>query len=180
MKAKFKAGDRVIPTDDRVDEGYFSAGYSYEVIDYDEDGGNVKIEDDDGDEEWWCETEFSLEGHVEHSTSSASEGLVGQVVTYNRKKYTIDNWSRLIAATQPKDTPKPINDIIEKFGFCFCVTAGEVVMPTSRVKKVDNRIVLTSDYNALISKDVVNVGCQAVPYTKVLEIVAVHKALFGN
>jgi len=103
-----------------------------------------------------------------------------QVVTYNRKKYTIDNWSRLTSANVNKDTPKVISDIIDKHGFCYCVSTSGVVMPASKVKKVDNRIVLTSEYNALISKDVINVGCQTIPYQKVLDIVAAHKALFGN
>lgn len=180
MKTKFKKGDKVFATEDRVDEGYFTAGKVYIVDDVDEDGCLLIVDDDGDDTTWWEEDEFDFVNPPDEGSLNETQSLVGQVVTHNRKKYSIDDWCRITNATITKDTPKTILDIVAKHGFCFCVTSGEVVIPSSKVKKVENRIILNPEYTALISKDVINVGCQAIPYEKVLAIVETHKTLFGN
>ncbi len=179
MKTTFNKGDKVIMQNSQGIGGFID-GNTYIVIETDSNDDTVLLESDSGDEYWFDEEDVVPSSTSDEGYLSLAETLVGQVVTFNRKKFAIDNWCRLTSANLSKDIPKNVSDIITKVGYCFCVTSGEVILPASKVKKVDNRVVLNNEYTALISKDVVNVGCQKIPYDKVLEIVSAHKSLYGN
>lgn len=43
-----------------------------------------------------------------------------------------------------------------------------------------NKVKLNDDYQAIVDKDIIKVGCQDIPFAKVKEIVALHKKLYGE
>ncbi len=178
-KTAFKKGDFVIPTCDRVAEGYFTLDQEYEVLEVN-DGNTIYLRDDDGDRNNWENEEFILVDKTNTGSVNSAEQYVGKVVVYNRKKLTVDGWCKITPAILYNDTPQEIFDIVEASGFCFCLCSNDVIFPVSKTKIVDNRVVLTDDYTALIGKDVINVGCQTIPFQKVLDIVAAHEELYGK
>ena len=43
-----------------------------------------------------------------------------------------------------------------------------------------NKVKLNDDYQAIVNKDIIRVGCQDIPFAKVKEIVALHKEFYGE
>jgi len=174
MKTKFKVGDMVICNNEEVIGDYSIEPVPHKVIEVDDDE-TIKV---DGYYDWFNEYDWDLATNSEHGTVQYAESLVGTTVKFNRTRYMVEDWTR-ITKGQTKGVAKVISDIVNKHGFCFCAVSGETLIPVSKIKTTSPRIVLNNEYSGVVRKDDVVVGCQTIPYEKILEIVKIHNELYA-
>lgn len=167
---KFEAnvGDYITP---KESINYITVGKYYIVERIDNDG-DVWVRDDDGVLANRYAADFDLVNptHVEYNGNTYKvEG-----------KVSID--SDLFAERVNRDwNIKSFYD--DGYNDFFILKGGNTLMIPAKLCKpttVSKTIKLTDSYDAVIEKDVIKVGCQNIPISKVEEILAEHKALFKH
>lgn len=178
MENTFNIGDIVTPANpDLWDYGNITKGKLYKVVALDEDG-DPEIIDDEGKQHAFLSSDWLLSSSNEAGSQSIAEMYVGQSVIHNKKKFKVTGWGCATSALS-HGMPKLVTDMVKKFGYCYFVTGGRNIVPTSMITMVDNRIKLNDEYTAIVGEKIVKVGCQDIPIEKVLEIVKTHKEIYG-
>lgn len=81
--------------------------------------------------------------------------------------------------TKPTTNSSPIvEDDIAENGFSVAIKmTNDVIIPVNQLTIASNIVKGVGDYEAIVEKDFIKVGCQTIPWSKVEEIVELHKKL---
>jgi hypothetical protein len=143
-----------------------------------DDDGDIWFDDDGGDEICISPCDAKLASENDSSSKNYAVSFIDTFVTYNRKKYKVTGWG-CATSGYLVGLPKPILDIVKKSGYCYFVIGENFLAPASKITAISNRVVLNSEYTAIITKESVLVGCQTIPIEKVQEILKNHKDIHG-
>lgn len=108
-----------------------------------------------------------------------AESFIGREVSLKSNlsvRYHVEEVSVILTDKQAEDSSLLVLKEFKKSGYCVAVVSNGRSFPLVDVvlNKPSKTIKLTKDYNIVIEKDVVTVGCQVIPRSKILEI---HKIM---
>jgi hypothetical protein len=100
----------------------------------------------------------------------------GKIVTMFIDTYTPES---IEIFTKPTNRSSAlVTDDIKRNGFSVALRmTNDLVIPVNQLTIVSNIVKDVGDYEAIVEKDFIKVGCQFIPWSKVEEIVELHKKL---
>lgn len=174
MKKTFKLHD-IVTCVNRGGNYYITEGKQYTVNDIMEDDGTIRVTDDQGDEGWYHTNRFHLVEQGLFILIAKAQSLLDKYYTHGtamRHKCT-----RIKVYLQEPDFNNGTGsgfarDMFKELGYAVVVGDASCEFDVRNVKEVPNfkELVLTPDYTAEVYADKVIVGCQTIPYDKVVEL----------
>ena len=174
MKQTFKVGDKIKFICTRNETNGVTIGKIYEVQSVDRISGLLII-NDEGYISSYMSYRFelvvddnSLEARIEKAKS-----LIGKMICENDgSNFIPDSWG-----IGNKHNDRGMD--LDENGLVVYVENDDYISKVEDAELVTNVITLTDEYNAIIEKDFVKVGCQNIPIEKVRDVLNIWESLHG-
>lgn len=185
MESKYKAGDKVRCIDDGLYHSQLTIGKIYTIVEVRTEGYSIpilRIINDSGEENGYYETRFEPEvvKPTIDDLVTLGKSLIGKTCKYIYGGNAVPE--KIVVFLDEEDAGNSsfvVKEEFEKSGFCVAIKYGGNAVPVQTltlIKDVET-IKLTDDYDAIVYKDRVEVGCQTIPRAKLEELMKVMNSL---